>query len=297
MIHIKEKMRANALTNAATAKRCGHTCFLGSEDGDMVAVLPTLKNFFMEYQHKHKNAVAVIERFAGHRIDTEHDTFFVQSKITIAFDYALDLPVGIMEVLTDDKGKTVYSVTSDTIENERYKPHNPKYRVKESRDFKTAVKTARQHLKAFDFTQVMRDTLYVCTSARDSIAQGGYNAISQALRFNTSELMQEIRAMVVSGYTPKTEAFANAATFVREKGDEMERVKNYRPQQVFVWLQPHCAVYQYMGNPEAHTAHTVDELPEEVRNKIAVLNIGEKNSPIIDVGVKVDDTKYWVFMS
>jgi hypothetical protein len=28
-----------------------------------------------------------------------------------------------------------------------------------------------------------------------------------------------------------------------------------------------------------------------------VLNIGERNSPIIDVGVKVDDTKYWVFMS
>jgi hypothetical protein len=297
MIHIKEKIRGNVLANLTTAKRCGHTCFLGSEDGDMVAVLPTLKNFFMEYQHKHKNAVAVIERVAGHRIDTEHDTFFAQNKVTIAFDYALDLPVGIMQVFGDDQGKTVYSVTSDTIQNERYKVHNPKYRVKESRDFKTAVKTARQHLKAFDFTQVMKDSMFACTNARDVIAQGGYNAISQALKFNTSELMQEIRAMVISGYTPKTAAFANAATFVREKGDEMERVKNYRPQQVFVWLQPHCAVYQYSGNAEAHTAHTVDELPEEVRNKIAVLNIGEKNSPIIDVGVKVDDTKYWVFMS
>lgn len=297
MIHIKEKIRGNVLANFTTAKRCGHTCFLGSEDGDMVAVLPSLKNFFMEYQHKHKNAVAVIERFAGHRINTEHDTFFAQNKVTIAFDYALDLPVGIMEVFGDDQGKTVYSVTSDTIENERYRVHNPKYRVKESRDFKTAVKTARQHLKAFNFTKVMEDSKFACTSARDAIAQGGYNAISQALRFNTGDLMQEIRAMVISGYTPKTTAFANAATFVKEKGDEMERVKNYRPQTVFVWLQPHCAVYQYSGNAEAHTAHTVDELPEEIRNKIAVLNIGEKNSPIIDVGVKVDDTKYWVFMS
>jgi len=297
MIHIKEKIRGNVLANLTTAKRCGHTCFLGSEDGDMVAVLPSLKNFFMEYQHKHKNAVAVIERFAGHRIDTEHDTFFAQNKVTIAFDYALDLPVGIMQVFGDDQGKTVYSVTSDTIQNERYKVHNPKYRVKESRDFKTAVKTARQHLKAFDFTRVMEDSKFACTNARDVIAQGGYNAISQAMRFNTGDLMQEIRAMVISGYTPKTAAFANAATFVKEKGDEMERVKNYRPQTVFVWLQPHCAVYQYSGNAEAHTAHTVDELPEEVRNKIAVLNIGERNSPIIDVGVKVDDTKYWVFMS
>jgi hypothetical protein len=297
MIHIKEKVRNNVTAHTAAAKRCGHTSFLGSEDGDIVAVAPALKNFFMEYQHKHKNAVAVVERFAGHRIDTEHETFFVQNKITIAFDYALDIPVGIMEVFADDKGKTVYSVTSDTIENERYRPHNIKHRTKESRDFKTAVKTARQHLKPFDFARVMRDALFVYTSARESIAQGGHNAISQATRFNTSDLMQEIRAMVVSGYTPKTAAFADAAAFIKEKGDEMERMKNYRPDTVFVWLQPHCAVYQYTGNAEARTAHTVEELPEEIRNKIAVLNIGEKNSPIIDVGVKVDDTKYWVFMS
>jgi len=297
MIHIKEKVRSNVLTNTATAKRCGHTSFLGSEDGDMVAILPALKNFFMEYQHKHKNAVAVIERFAGHRIDTEHETFCVQNKITIAFDYALDLPVGVMHVFTDDKDKTVYSVTSDTIENERYRHHSPKYRTKESRDFKTAVKTARQHLREFGFPRVMEDAKYMYISARDAIAQGGYNAIDRAMRFNTTDLMHEIRAMVVSGYTPKTAAFTNAATFVKEKGDEMERVKNYKPQSVFVWLQPHCAVYQYSGTTEPHTAHTVDELPEEVRNKIAVLNIGETNSPIIDVGVKVDDTKYWVFLS
>lgn len=297
MIHIKEKIRGNVLANFTTAKRCGHTCFLGSEDGDMVAVLPSLKNFFMEYQHKHKNAVAVIERFAGHRINTEHDTFFAHNKISIAFDYALDLTVGQMSVFPDGNGKVIYRVESNSIRNERYKLTNPNYNAKESRDFKIAVKTARQHLREVAFANVRKEAEYTCEAARSSITGAADLAIRGALRMSVPDLLHEVKGMISLGYTPKTAAFLNAVEFIKDKGDELERVKNYKPTAVFVWLQPHCAVYQYSGNPEAHTAHTVDELPEEIRNKIAVLNIGERNSPIIDVGVKVDDTKYWVFMS
>jgi hypothetical protein len=40
----------------------------------------------------------------------------------------------------------------------------------------------------------------------------------------------------------------------------------------------------------------MEDMPQELRDKVAVLQIGSVQQPIIDVGVKVDDTKYWVFL-
>jgi hypothetical protein len=43
-------------------------------------------------------------------------------------------------------------------------------------------------------------------------------------------------------------------------------------------------------------AKTVEEVPEEIRNKVAVLQISEENTAIKDVGQRVSPTTYWVFV-
>jgi hypothetical protein len=65
---------------------------------------------------------------------------------------------------------------------------------------------------------------------------------------------------------------------------------------VFVWAQTNRVIYQYENDPVQHVANSVDEVPENIRNKVMVLQIGNKHSAIVDVGIKVDDTKYWVFL-
>ena len=53
--------------------------------------------------------------------------------------------------------------------------------------------------------------------------------------------------------------------------------------------QPHT------GEPVV--AYKLDDVPEDIRNKVAVLQIGEDGHAIMDVGVKVTPTTFWVFES
>jgi hypothetical protein len=39
----------------------------------------------------------------------------------------------------------------------------------------------------------------------------------------------------------------------------------------------------------------MDDVPELVRNKLAVLQIAKNGDTIADVGIRVSDTNYWVF--
>ena len=75
---------------------------------------------------------------------------------------------------------------------------------------------------------------------------------------------------------------------------ELKQVAKYKPKATFVWLKSDRA---HIVDPDGveTVAHTMEDVPEDIRNKIAVLQIGTDNSAVINVGVKVDDTKYWVF--
>jgi hypothetical protein len=285
MIHIKEKLVQFWKDEAPRVKDRGHTCFIGD-----IPFHPELKKFFLEFHHKNKNAIAVVDRYPS--------TDGSYHAINIAFDHAIDLLAGRLCVEKDDASDApIYAVEADSIHNPRYKDTNKNYNIKKSKDFKKASKLARQHIKAFDFLQVQNTNRYAFLSAQGDINQKGRSKLASTFRIEVSDMLQEVKAMTLAGYTPSTAAFSNAMAFINEEGAEAQRAATYKPRKAFVWLMPTCAVYKYDGDVEPQTAHTVEELPEEIRNKIAVLNIGEKNSPIIDVGVKVDDTKYWVFMS
>ena len=78
----------------------------------------------------------------------------------------------------------------------------------------------------------------------------------------------------------------------------MKRTANYRPKKIFVWVKPDRVEYQYdTTDGEPVVAYKLDDVPEDIRNKVAVLQIGEKNHAIMDVGMKVTETTYWVFES
>jgi len=285
MIHIKEKLVQHCKEDAARARERGHTCFI--ED---VPFHPELKKFFLEFHHKNKNAVAVIDKYPSSNS--------VYRSIGIAFDHAVDLVVGRMRVAVDAaSGAPVYEVEADSIENPRYKTTNENYNIKRSKDFQKASKLVRQHLKSFEFSKVRRDNMYAFLSAQEGINQKGRGKLANTFRIELSDMLQEVKAMTLAGYTPSTAAFSKAMAFLNEEGAEAQRAATYKPRKAFVWLMPTCATYQYDGETEFRTAHTVEELPEDIRNKIAVLQITEPNSGIIDVGVKVDDTKYWVFVA
>jgi hypothetical protein len=276
------------------AKLNGWTDFID----DAIPVMPKLKNFFLEFRHKKPMAVAVPDPTrAGASAQMPNGHFItVYSRLGIAFAEAPEIVVGELAVTTTDKSGEVYTVRSDTINNERYKPHNNLYNQKSSKNFVPAIKTAVQHIKPISFEDVMDNSKPALSVARGQINEKAAAKVNSATAMTMTDKFKEVMHMIECGYRPITPAFQNAFSVLNEEGEELKRLLNYAPTKVFVWAQTNRVIYQYENDPVQHVANSVDEVPENIRNKVMVLQIGNKHSAIVDVGIKVDDTKYWVFL-
>jgi hypothetical protein len=107
-------------------------------------------------------------------------------------------------------------------------------------------------------------------------------------------VLAEIRNMIRTGYQPVTEKFLASMNLLAAEDAELQRVANYKPRKCFVWAKPDRVEYQIEGN-ERVIVYSIDNVPEEIRNKVAVLQIGSATG-IMDVGLKVSETMYWVFL-
>jgi hypothetical protein len=79
------------------------------------------------------------------------------------------------------------------------------------------------------------------------------------------------------------------------EGEMMKELLAYKPRKCFVWAKPDRVEYRY-DDEQVVVAFNIGEVPEDIRNKVAVLQIAEKASPIKDVGVKVSESTYWLFV-
>jgi hypothetical protein len=101
--------------------------------------------------------------------------------------------------------------------------------------------------------------------------------------------------MVAQGYTPKNKAFAEAMEYVVASKEEYERNESYDPDRLFIWIKPDCVVYGECEEKAQQVAST-DELPEDVRGKLFVLMVSDKDTFIDEVGMKAGDNKFWVIL-
>jgi hypothetical protein len=120
------------------------------------------------------------------------------------------------------------------------------------------------------------------------------NTLYQAADMGRTVIRQEIDNMIRTGYVPITEKFREAVKLMEEQGEELIRIVNYKPKKMFVWIKPDRVEYQpHTGEPVI--AYKLEDVPEEIRNKVAVLQIGDKGHAVMDVGVMVTPTTFWVF--
>jgi len=62
-----------------------------------------------------------------------------------------------------------------------------------------------------------------------------------------------------------------------------------------VWSKPDRVVMQVEDEME-QVLFKLDDVPDHIRNKVAVLQIAEVRKPIVDVGVRFTDTFFCVFI-
>lgn len=262
---------------------------------DAIPANVPLKNFFLELRHKLRG---LIPHFSGSVIDKafcSEGEYEVYAGFRLAYDHAPDLTVGKIWVEKSPGGDWRYAVESDRITNERYKAGNRNYNIKTSNNFKTAIKTAVQHLKPVrpqDLSDAHNGNLY---SAKQSIIRPALEKMVKVLRMPETDLFKELLNLQRSGYIPATQSMANAFKILEAEGEELYSTSRYEPRTAFIWMRSTDAVMCIKGE-ELQYFKSFDEFPEHIRNKLAVLQIGESGSTIKDVGHKVDATKYWVFL-
>jgi hypothetical protein len=291
--HFTERNRLRLLDWVKTLDKHGHATFIE----DVIPTIPQFKAFYDEVKHKYKGIIFVTQHNPKWSLPSTvagFDSYNVFSRLSIVYADAPDLEVGQLSVEKTSEGKIVYCVQSPRIRNDRYATYNDNYHMKKSTNFKTAVKTALENLKPFSVRQLMEDHEHSLNSAQSQITQPANSRLYDAMTIGCWDVQEEVEAMMLSGYTPKTPRFQKAMQLLVEHGEELKRLSRYKPKGTFVWLKPTQIEYIEEGGTPV-VIDNVDEVPEDIRNKIAVLQIGANGSAIIEVGMKIDDTKYWVF--
>ena len=252
--------------------------------GDIPVVKEVVK-FFNEIRYKRPDIVPSVD------VSRKGDYF---GGVGLAYKDSPDIYVGALFIEVDDDGKIIYGVKSERIKNEKYNDHKDEYHIKKTKDFAKAVKTALQYVKPMSVQELMDDAESTLAGSLARMRDKPENTLYQAADMGRTVIRQEIDNMIRTGYVPITEKFREAVKLMEEQGEELIRIVNYKPKKMFVWIKPDRVEYQpHTGEPVI--AYKLEDVPEEIRNKVAVLQIGDKGHAVMDVGVMVTPTTFWVF--
>lgn len=188
-----------------------------------------------------------------------------------------------------------YIVSSRLIENGRYSHWSGnEHRSKRSKHMRNIVREAIKCLLPIQFKEVWQESEGKFARELSARTQHYRAAVSNKLRIDPTAVFKEFLAMKERGYAPITKEFQDAIQYISEHQEDIGKYVDYKPTTYFIWVKP--TEVQYSTNPkdEPTTIDSLDKLPEEVRGKMFVLDVSEKNNFIEDVGMKADTKQYWV---
>ncbi len=269
------------------AKTNAHPYWIGD-----VPVPQQILKFYNELKHKRPDMIIRLDKRPAFYNGKGYRVF---AELGIAYKEAPDMNVGHIGIEAGNQvAELLYVVESKRITNDKYATHSEGYHTKKTKAFSIAVKNGLQYLKPVRFDELLSDKANVVDAALGSIRSPAYDKLHIASSVGRDNVLTEIRNMVRVGYQPVTAKFLESMNLLAAEDAELQRVANYRPRKCFVWAKPDRVEYQVEGN-ERVIVYNPNDVPEEIRDKIAVLQIGS-GSAIMDVGVKVSDTMYWVFV-
>lgn len=272
------------------ARSNGHTHWIN----DDIPVAQNILKFYNELKHKRPD---IVIRFATNASFYNGKGYRVFSDLGIAYKDCPEIQVGIIGMENDGgaHGELMYTVTSDRIANEKYASYSKGYKVKKTKNFANAVKNAVQYLKPMLFEEMKSKHVMELDGAMNTLRAPTQDKLYKVGNISRHVIIEEVRNMVRTGYTPTTISFIEAMKVIAEEDAEMQTILRYKPKSCFVWAKKDKVEYQIEGD-ERKVVYNLQDVPEEIMNRVSVLQIGSEGKPIMDVGVKIDNTTYWVFL-
>jgi len=285
-------------TNVEKARALNHEHWIGD-----IPVHPELLKFYKAFKAKRYNIVPCVDSNTQHfwkpdNVDGEKVGLGIYYQLGITFPDTIDFRSGSIFVDAADvhgKNEITYCVKSDDIENDKYSAQSDGYHVRQSKDMAKTVKLAMKYLTPLDYDDINDK----CTGALNTgiyhLREPAQEKLHKKMSIEHSVIAQEVAHMIAAGYQPSTEAFKNALDMWAREGAELKRMQNYKPRACFVWVKPNSLSYKFTEDKVVTECTSMDDVPELVRNKLAVLQIAKNGDAIADVGVRVSDITYWIF--
>jgi hypothetical protein len=283
--------------NVEKAREFGHKYWIGD-----IPVHPELLKFYKAFKAKRYNIVPCVDRNTNaywvRQEDGEQKAVHVYQTLGITFPDTTDFRSGDIHIEADsnlDNAGFTYCVRADDIENEKFACGNDGYHIRQSKDMAKAVKLAMKYLTPLDYDDINDRCKGALNTGIYNLREPAREKVDKKMRIEHGVIAQEIVHMIASGYQPSTEAFKNALDMWAREGAELKRMQDYKPRACFVWVKPNSLSYKFMEDIVVTECTSMDDVPELIRNKLAVLQIAKNGDAIADVGVRVSDITYWVF--
>jgi hypothetical protein len=278
---------------ATNARVKGHKHWIGD-----IPVHEELLNFYKAFKNKRYNIVPCVDVKSQASFikqpDDELVGINVYNALGITFPDTTDFRSGEIRIDTVDS-EIVYCVKSNDIQNEKFSTHSDGYHIRQSKDMTKAVKLAMKFLTPLDFDDVNNKCKNNLQSGINNLREPAREKLYQNMSIDRTAIAQEVSHMIACGYVPSTPAFKNALDTWVSEGAELKRMQDYKPRACFVWVKPNSLLYKFTEDREATECTSMDDVPELIRNKLAVLQIASNGDAIADVGVRVSAITYWVF--
>jgi hypothetical protein len=188
-----------------------------------------------------------------------------------------------------------YWVRSRLIQNEKYGRWNTgQHQSRFSKHMKNIVKEAGKTLKPFAYHEVVQEHMGSIERAVTIRSRAVAINADSAMKMAFSDVFSELLHMHNIGYTPATPKMAQAIAYATENKEELEKYYAYNPKKVMIWVRPNSVVYEI--DKEVKQVNSTADLPEDIRGKLFVLDITDKNVFVEDVGMKQDTGIYWVLL-
>jgi hypothetical protein len=311
---VKLRRVKKMLADSHLADRIKHAKELGKQNGwgtwyedypvslQMQGFLTAVK----KHMPKLKFHPSIIDSFSN---DTKH---YIVTEFSVLMDgYPFDLGrVGYRDYSAGG-GDDTYGVYSRKISNPKFGQDRDQHHMVMSSDVTKAVKNASKYILPYTHTELAKAYYDDIQSNVEKVfhdSQTKMHNVAREISSNRQSILAELLHLKTLGVTFKTDVFQKASEVIEEAVADATAEDRRKVTCVFVRFR-NIGSDMYVDVQEAEdvrrnsrklatssqpTTYLMSELPEDIVGSISVLNILNDDQYVAKVGMKIDETTFWI---
>jgi len=98
------------------------------------------------------------------------------------------------------------------------------------------------------------------------------------------------------GYQPQDARFRDCMNYLAQNRENIDKYHDYNPKTCFIWIKPNQVQYIKSGDTDPTIVASKDDLHDDIKGKMFVLDITDQKDFVEDVGLKENESTYWVII-